>query len=188
MDTSIKRLLEIAKGRAKELCEKDEQPKGFTVVDLDKEKVETAPTFKEAMAKARQTLIGLKDDWLADDPDNNYVVKKNPDGYSLERTSKRNKETGSKTIEKYTVVQESKELCERKLVKEGVEDKQSELVGEFETLSKKHKNHPDFKYLSRQFKRGQKDFSNGYETEDDDLLDNGLEGMEQAVEELRKLK
>ena len=74
-----------------------------------------------------------------------------------------------------------------KKIKEGIEDRQSELYGEFEDLAARLNNHPDFPYYKQQFDRGADDFAEGYENDDDDQMYNGLEGMEQAVEGLRSL-
>jgi hypothetical protein len=73
------------------------------------------------------------------------------------------------------------------LMSEGVEDTQAGLVDEFTELSKKHRNHADFVRLKKQFDRGMRDFKKGYEKDDEDLIDNGIEGMEQAVEDLKKI-
>lgn len=70
---------------------------------------------------------------------------------------------------------------------ENIEDQQADLYAEFEELAALHHKHPDFPFYKEQFNRGMKDFSAGYEADDDDLIDNGIEGMQQAVEALSSL-
>ena len=74
------------------------------------------------------------------------------------------------------------------ILHEGIEDRHAELYGEFEELSKLLKAHPDFPHYKAQFERGVKEFAEGYEEDDDDLMYNGFEGMAQAVAELRQLR